>query len=121
MKHNFFESKYFIWCLVVVFGFALISLGREGYRYFQISEEIRNLEQKISNLKKENDELLKMRDIFNSSEFLEDEARKKSNMVKEGESIIIITDDNETLREEQNVSTEKISNLNLWLKYFFEK
>lgn len=121
MKNKFFESKYFVLCLIILFAFALISLGRESYRYFQTSEEIRGLEKKINDLKKENDELLKMKETFNSEEFLEDEARRKLNMVKEGENVIIVANDNEPASDESEIQTEKISNLKLWVKYFFEK
>jgi len=121
MKNNFFRSKYFILCLVVIFGFALISLGRESYRYFQTSEEIRNLERKINYLKEENDELLKIKETFNSQDFLEEEARRKLNMVKEGESVIIVANDNEPTVDEPEAQIKKISNFKLWLKYFFEK
>jgi cell division protein FtsB len=121
MKNNFFESKYFIWCLIVVFGFVLVSLGREGYRYFRTAEEIRELEEKINDLKNENEELTQIKETFNSQEFLEDEARRKLNMVKEGESVIIVAENNEPIINESENRTEKKSNIKLWLKYFFEK
>ncbi|HNU96838.1 MAG TPA: septum formation initiator family protein [Candidatus Portnoybacteria bacterium] len=121
MKNNFFESKYFIWCLIVIFGLVLISLGRESYRYFQTSEEIINLEKKINDFKKENEELFRIKETFNSQEFLEDEARRKLNMVKEGESVIIVAESNEPFLNELKVQTKTMSNLKLWLKYFFEK
>jgi cell division protein FtsB len=121
MKNNFWESKYFILCLVVVLAFALVSLGREAYRYFQVSKEISDLEKRIDDFKKENEELLSLRGIFDSQEFLEDEARKKLNMVKEGEGVIIITDGNNVLPEEPKKQEEKTPNIKLWLKYFFEK
>lgn len=121
MENNFFRSKYFIWCLIIVFAFALVSLLREGYRYFQVSEEIGGLENKINDLKKENDELLKIKETFNSQDFLEEEARRKLNMVKEGESVIIVAEDNEPMADEPEIQTEKISNFKLWLKYFSNK
>ena len=121
MKNNFFETKYFVLCLVIIFAFALVSLGRESYRYFQTSEEIRNLEKKINDLKKENDELSQIKETFNSEDFLEEEARRKLNMIKEGESVIIIANDNELTSDEPEIQTKKISNFKLWLKYFFEK
>lgn len=121
MKNKFFESKYFIFCLLLIFALALVSLLREGYRFFQVSEEIRGLEEKIEDFRRENEELLEMKNIFNSQEFLEEEARKRLNMVKEGENVIIISDDSEIKQENTGASLEKISNIKLWIKYFFEK
>ena len=121
MKGNFFESKYFVLCLIIVFGFVLVALGRESYRYFQTMEEIRNLERKIENFKQENEELSEIKETFNSEEFLEEEARKKLNMVKQGENVIIIAENNEPEASGQENETEKTSNLKLWLKYLFEK
>jgi len=121
MKNNFFHSKYFILFLVIVFVFVLISLGRESYRYFKVSEEIKNLENKIKELKQGNEELTNTKTYFNSKEFLEDEARKKLNMVKEGESVIIITSDSEIAPLSITDSKQKISNFKLWFEYFFRK
>jgi cell division protein FtsB len=121
MKNNFFESKYFVWCLIIILALVLISLFRESYRYFQTSKEIKNIENKIENFKKENEELLRIKETFDSEEFLEEEARKKLNMVKEGESVIIITGDNELELEEPKIYVKTTSSIKLWLKYFFEK
>ena len=121
MKNNFFHSKYFVLCLIIIFIFALISLGRESYRYFIVSEEIRSLKNKIEELKRGNEELTNTKAYFNSKEFLEDEARKKLNMVKEGESVIIITNNNELAPIDITDSKQKISNFKLWLQYFFKK
>lgn len=76
---------------------------------------------KINDFKKENEELFRIKETFNSQEFLEDEARRKLNMVKEGESVIIVAESNEPFLNELKVQTKTMSNLKLWLKYFFEK
>lgn len=97
-------------------------MAKEAYRYYKVDQEMRNLENKVGNLKQSNEELAKEKEYFTSKQFLEDEARKKLNMVKEGESVIIISDLN--LPVEENKSQEqkpKVSNLKLWLEYFFKR
>ncbi len=119
MKNNFFESPYFVFCLVIILVLVIVALGREGYRYFKVGEEINNLEQDIEDLKENNKELIENREYFQSQEFLEDEARKKLNMVKEGETVVMITNANDIIQNENNNSQiKKISNLKLWIEYF---
>lgn len=121
MLNNFAKSKYGIPFLILILVLVVIAMGREAYRYYKVSEEISDLEKKIEDLQKSNEELTRIRDYFTSKEFLEDEARKKLNMIKEGESVIIISNPDafeEAAPEEQKPET---SNFKLWLEYFFWK
>ena len=98
---------------------VVISLGQESYRYFKVAEEINDLEQNIQNLKQDNEELIGNREYFQSQEFLEDEARKKLNMVKEGETVVMITNIDDIIQDENvNAQKNKTSNFKLWLEYF---
>jgi cell division protein FtsL len=120
MTKIFFKSKYFILCLILFLVLVLISMTKEAYRYYKVSQEIKDLENKIEDLRKSNEELIQEKEYFTSREFLEDEARRKLNMVKEGESVIVISDPNKL--EEENKPEEqkpKTSNIKLWLEYFF--
>ena len=120
MTKNFFKSKYFVFCLILFLVLVLVAMTKEAYRYYKVSQEIKDLENKIEDLKKSNEELAQEKEYFTSREFLEDEARKKLNMVKEGESVIIVSDPD--ILEEENKSEEqrpKIPNIKLWLEYFF--
>lgn len=122
MKNNFSNSKYSGLILAVILVFVVIALGRESYRYFKISQEIRDLEKQIEEFKKNNDELLKMKDYFQSKEFLRDEARWKLNLVKEGEKLIIISNEESLLEENKPEEKQiKTSNIKLWLEYFFSE
>lgn len=123
MRGDFFNSKYFILCLVAILVLVSITLGREGYRYFRINQEIRDLEKNIADLKKSTEELSRTKNYFQSKEFLEEEARKKLNLVKEGENLIIVASGQDS--EEQEIVPEKseknIPNFELWREYFFGK
>jgi len=124
MKKSFLNSKFSVFVLLVVLVFALVSLGRESYRRFRVDQEIRNLEKEIGELKEDNEELLKIKEYFQSRAFLEEEARKKFNMLKEGEKLIIIASDQDSDWEEsapQAETAESVSNIKLWWRYFFSK
>jgi cell division protein FtsB len=122
MLQKFTKSKYYIAFLFLILLLIFIAMGREAYRYYRVSREIRDLKQKIEDLKKSNEELMLIKEYFTSKEFLEDEARKKLNMTKEGESVIVIS--NEGVAEEEIGAEEeksKTSNIKLWWQYFFRE
>jgi cell division protein FtsB len=120
MKNNFSNSKYFSLVLAAILVFVVVALGRESYRYFKISQEIGDLEKQIEEFRKNNEELSKMKDYFQSREFLQDEARGKLNLVKEGEKLIIVSNEDGLQEEIETKGTEpEISNIKLWLEYFF--
>ncbi|HUT95972.1 MAG TPA: septum formation initiator family protein [Candidatus Paceibacterota bacterium] len=120
MKNNFSNSKYFSLILAVILILVVIALGRESYRYFKISQEIRDLEKQIEEFRKNNEELSKMKDYLQSKEFLQDEARGKLNLVKRGEKLIIISNESDLQEEIKPEEKEnKTPNIKLWLEYFF--
>ena len=121
MAKNFFRSKYFVFCLVLILIFVLVAMAKEAYRYYGVGQEIRGLESKIEDLKKSNEELAREREYFNSKQFLEDEARKKLNMVKEGESVIMISEQDQPEEDKSQEQQPKVSNIKLWLEYFFKR
>ena len=113
-------SKPFITFLIIVLILVIIALGRESYRYFRISQEIKNLEQKIAEIEKSNEELTKMEEYFQSEEFLEKEARLKLNLTKSGEKLIIVKQQENILEEkEKEIVAKEISNIQKWWDYFF--
>jgi cell division protein FtsB len=116
-------SKFFIAFLVIIFVLALIALGRESYRYFRVSQNIKNLEERIENLETKSEELSKMEGYFQSEEFLEKEARLKLNLTKPGEKLIIIKtpEDLEEGQEQEGVVAKEIFNIQKWWNYFFSK
>lgn len=112
------HSKYFIIFLILVLIFIIIFLFRESYRVFIVNQEIKNLEKRIEDIKKSNEELVKIKQYFQSDDFLEKQARLKLNLVKPGEKLIIIKESEKF--EEQKV-VNNTSNIQKWFKYFFEE
>lgn len=114
-------SKPFLVFLVIILILVVIALGQESYRYFRISQQIKDLENKIEEFKASNEELIGLEQYFQSEEFLEKEARLKLNLTKPGEKLIIIKQIEEDLEEfEQGQSLAKeLSNIQKWWQYFF--
>ena len=116
-------SKSFLVFLVVILILVVIALGQESYRYFRVNQQIKDLENKIEELKKSNEELVGLEQYFQSEEFLEKQARLKLNLTKPGEKLIIIKQIEEDLEEfgqEQGLAKE-LSNIQKWWQYFFGK
>ena len=122
MSEKFLHSKYSLFILFVVFLLLVIALGRESYLNYQTNQEIKELQKKIEELKKNNVEMAEMEKYFQSEEFLEKEARLKLNLIRDGEKLIIIKEEeNDLVDDEEKEDSEKIPNFRKWLKYFFGK
>ena len=111
-------SKSFVVFLIIILTLVVIALGRESYRYYRVNQEIKDLEQRIGELEKSNEEFSRMQEYFQSEEFLEKEARLKLNLAKPGEKLIIIKVP-EGFEGEQEEVVEEASNVQLWWEYFF--
>lgn len=118
---NLLYSKFFIIFLIAILILAMIAFGREGYRYFKVSQEIRDLEKKIEELEKESEELIGMEKYFQSEDFLEKEARLKLNLIKPGEKLIVVKTPEDLEEKQQEKIVKQVSNIQLWWEYFFGK
>jgi len=123
MPENFLYSKYSPFIAVVIFLLVVTALGRESYINYQTNREIKELQEKIEELKKNNLELAEMEKYFQSEEFLEKEARLKLNLIRDGEKLIIVKEEENNLTEGQDEAKkmENISNFRKWWRYFFGK
>ena len=105
-----------------------------------MAKEIFNIQQQISQLKKENQDLSVAIESFNNPSFLEKEAKRRLNLRKEGEEVVILPknefSDNQTTTQanlenngqdqagegENNgqADNKEESNLAKWWRYFFK-
>lgn len=98
----------------------VVALGRESYFNYQTNQEIKKLQQQIDELQKSNGDLAEMEKYFQSDEFLEKEAKLKLNLIRDGEKLIIVKqEENIAAAEVQKEETENISNIKKWWLYFF--
>jgi cell division protein FtsB len=106
--------------LIIVIGIALIvSLSRSILKMFRAKDELRLAEQKIEELQKEAAILTEKKDFYQSEEFIEQEARNKLNMVKEGETVVVLPPNlKELLGEKENQPQILLPNWRQWLNLF---
>jgi cell division protein FtsB len=134
LKTKFLSSRVFIIigiCLLVFIGF---SLGKETYRNYQIEKEIQALEEEISGLEKNNDNLTRLIEYFKTESYQEKEARQKLGLQKEGEKVVVITEENieseelemesaensiEEFNQSEEIQEEEISNPRKWWNFIF--
>jgi len=112
---------------VIILVFLSIALGKELLRRYEINREINQLETEISQLEERNLDLDELIEYFNTNSFVEKEAREKLGMQKEGETMVIINNDNQVIINNQPVEasgqsvsgSEELTNPQRWWNYFF--
>ncbi len=116
---NIFNKKP-IQILIIIIGIALIvSLSRSILKMFKAKDELRLAEQKIEELQKEAASLTEKKEFYQSEEFIEQEARNKLNMVKEGETVVVLPPNlKEILGEKENQPPAPLPNWRQWLNLF---
>lgn len=108
--------------VVLFFGFQI---AKEYLQRRSVEVEIARLEEEISKLEVKNQDLGVFLEYTKTDSFVEEEARKKLNLVQAGESVVVIPEVDVDLSEESQQQTAgdkvvKESNINLWWKYFFD-
>ncbi len=123
----------FLRILVILFLLGIIfTIIRSIYLRVQdernVSRGIEALKSEVQELDQNNKDLNKLIDYFNSTEFQEKEIKEKLNLVKEGEKVIIVQGNKNTLIEkplDDNINQENVKTIHdnyyYWWKYFFGK
>ncbi|PIU33387.1 hypothetical protein COT04_00250 [Candidatus Shapirobacteria bacterium CG07_land_8_20_14_0_80_39_12] len=116
---NIFNKKP-IQILIIIIGIVLIvSLSRSILKMFKARDELRLVEQKIEELQKEAASLTVKKEFYQSEDFIEQEARNKLNMVKEGETVVVLPPNlKELLGEKENQPPASLPNWRQWLNLF---
>ena len=122
------RSRIFFIFLIPVFLALLIGIFQQFYYRYQIKKGLDELNREITNLKKQKEDLGKLVDYYNDETNLENEARVRLNLKKEGEQVVIIlpaaTSTDESGKLISGLSEDNISNLpnyKQWWYYFFGK
>lgn len=101
--------------------FIINNFVRSIYSLWQKKEFIVRAQKELEMKKKENQELKAKLDIVQNKDFVEEEARNKLLLVKQGEKRVVI-DERLIREEEKKKSLEQktgITNLREWWKLFF--
>ena len=119
---RFFQSRFFLFIIVILFGFVAIGYARAYYQDFKIRQEIDQLKKDISGLETTKLESFDILKYVSSQEFVEEKARTEFNLVKSGEKVLVMrADEGIEEVEESTVSEAVISNPRKWLYYFLHR
>lgn len=122
LMSGIFSFKMFILASILAVIFLGTGLGKEFYRDYQIKKEIDSLQSDINALEKDNYKLSQLIEYYKTDEYKEAEARKRFNLKEEGESVVVIKP-NENSMEYGEVkgatANENLPNYIKWWNYFF--
>ena len=111
---------------IVIFTITLIGLGliigltKDISRLLRASDRVKSVAEKARKLKEEQQKLLEKKAYYLSEEFVEEEARNKLNMVKPGETVVILPPNlAQVLGREEKPAAPAIPNWRQWWHLFF--
>src|SRR4030042_2292817 len=133
-KKRFFTSKFLLFFLIIVFIWSVIACVKITYKKKQMVKESEELQAEISKIQEENKQLAGIKDILTDPSFLEREAKRRLNLKREGEDVVIVPEGeiNQVVKGAENGEVEQIgensaniepkeeTNLRKWWRYFFE-
>ena len=116
---NIFKNK-LIQIIIFIVGLGLIAnLSNNIFRMFRVTDELRSTEQKVRELGEQKENLTGKMEFYQSEEFIEQEARNKLNMVKEGEVVIVLPSNLKEILKEKEIRMQVSSpNWRQWLELF---
>ncbi len=106
---------------VILIVIILIGITKEVVRRMSLRQEIATLEQQIAELQAQNRSLGEYVASINTDSFREREARKRLNLQRPGETLLIVPEANSTslIATEILSKTPGTSNAQRWWYYFF--
>jgi len=115
-----FSFNLFVASSVLAVVFLGTGLGKEFYRDYQIEKEIDSLQNDISILEKDNYKLAQLIEYYKTDEYKEAEARKRFNLKKDGESVVVVKSNPSVLGNFDIMEENKnLPNYIKWWNYFF--
>ncbi|MDO9399487.1 MAG: septum formation initiator family protein [bacterium] len=131
----FFSQKFLAFLGLIIIILISFPLAKNISNRYRINNEIKELEKEITNLENKNSNFKDLVSYLESNQFVEEQARLKLGLKKEGESVVVIKNglDNKAENNSTAISSsvfnipglakanliEPINNLQKWLKYFF--
>lgn len=125
-KNKLLNSKILLVVSLSIVVFFALNLSNEIISRRKLINEISKLKQQINGLESGNQELSGLISKLQSLGFVENEARTKLNLKKPGETIIIVSEQNNQDQTAENIFSEISPNMNdlknnpyKWQVYFF--
>lgn len=117
-------KKYIRYIVLIVSLFLIFSISRSILGLLQKGKTLDEAKERVDALEEEQAKLLEMREVVESEEFVEREAREKLGLAKPGEVIVILPSD-DILRKfapkfEEEEFVEERPIWERWARMFFE-
>ncbi|MBU2081926.1 septum formation initiator family protein [Patescibacteria group bacterium] len=116
------KSKIFFIFLIPIFLALIVGISQQFYYRYQVQIKLNELNAEVANYKKQQEDLAKLIEYYQDISNLENEARVRLNLKKEGEKVVIILPTATSTSE--NVisgSDENMPNYKQWWYYFFPR
>ena len=118
------RSRIFFIFLIPIFLALLIGIFQQFYHRYQVKKDLDKLDAEIANFNKQKEDLNNLLDYYKNESNLENEARVRLNLKKEGEEVVIILPA-ATSTESDKISSQKdienMPNYKQWWYYFFPR
>ena len=116
------RSRIFFIFLIPIFLALLIGIFQQFYHRYQVKKDSDQLGAEIVNLNKQKRDFNNLLDYYQNKSNLENEARVRLNLKKEGEEVVIILPTATSTNENQiSGDIENLPNYKQWWYYFFRQ
>ena len=121
------RSRIFFIVLIPIFLALLIGIFQQFYYRYQVKKDLDKLDAEIANFNKQKEDLSNLLDDFKNKSYLENEARVRLNLKKEGEEVVIIlptatsTEKSGEINSQGAENIENLPNYKQWWRFFFPR
>lgn len=121
------KSRIFFIFLIPIFLALLVGIFQQFYHRYQVKKNLDELNAEIANYKKQKEDLNNLINYYKNESNLENEARIRLNLKKEGEKVVIIlptatsTNENGEVISKISGDIENMPNYKQWWYYFFRR
>lgn len=119
------RSRIFFIFLIPISLALLIGIFQQFYHRYQVKKDLDKLDAEIANFNKQKEDLNNLLDYYKNESNLENEARVRLNLKKEGEEVVIIlptatsTEKSGGINSQGSENIENLPNYKQWWYYFF--
>ncbi len=119
------RSRIFFIVLIPIFLALLVGIFQQFYHRYQVKKDLDKLDTEIANFNKQKEDLNNLLDYYKNESNLENEARVRLNLKKEGEEVVIIlptatsTEKSGGINSQGSENIENLPNYKQWWYYFF--
>ena len=113
-------SKFFlVFCLFILI-IILVGVANGTVKNYRVNSDVKGLQDEISRLEKQNQDFGQLVKYLNSDIFIEQEAKLKLGLKKEGENLVVIPDQALPDQSASQKEAKTLSNPAKWWVYFFK-